>query len=102
MTMSGDVVYRLPTSKEEVQFTGGCVSPHVGMIGEFQLGEVCVRCERGRGSLLFPSGRRRVGGEAEDGAARAVGGAAFPDGESDGDVLAEGRGDGVEDMRCLL
>ena len=45
MTMSGDVVYRLPTSKEEVQFTGGCVSPHVGMIGEFQLGEVCVWCE---------------------------------------------------------
>lgn len=45
MTMSGDVVYRLPTSKKEVQFTGGCVSPHVGVIGEFQLGEVCIWCE---------------------------------------------------------
>ena len=35
MMMSGDVVYRLPTSKEEVQFTGGCVSPHVGVFGRF-------------------------------------------------------------------
>ena len=102
MTMSGDVVYRLPTSKEEVQFTGGCISPHVGVIGEFQLGEVCVWCERGRRPLLFPRGRRRVGGEAEDGDARVVGRVALPDGESDGHVFAEGRGDGVEDMRCLL
>lgn len=102
MTMNGDVVHRLSTSKEEVQFTGGCVSPHVGVFGAFQLGEVCVWCERGWGSLLFPCGRRRVGGEAEGGDARVVGSVTFPDGESDGHVFAEGRGDGVEDMGCLL
>ena len=39
---------------------------------------------------------------AEDGDARVVGRVALPDGESDGHVFAEGRGDGVEDMRCLF
>ena len=102
MTMGGDVVYRLSTSKEEVEFTGGCVSPHVSVFGAFELGEVCVWRERGWRSVLFPRGRRRVGGEAEGGGARVVGSAAFPDGESDGHVFAEGRGGGVEDVWCLL
>ena len=78
------------------------MSPHVGVFGAFQLGEVCVWRERGWRSVLFPRGRRRVGGEAEGGGSRVVGGAAFPDGESDGHVFAEGRGGGVEDVWCLL
>ncbi|KAK8808010.1 hypothetical protein WA588_006495 [Blastocystis sp. NMH] len=75
MTMSGDVVYRLPTSKEEVQFTGGCVSPHGKYVyGVSEDGDrYCFRAEDGEleekrkmathellGVLHFPTGNRMV------------------------------------------